>query len=88
MRRWYGEERCVGRSMRAEMGYMLCKVVDIVYKESNKGNIILSLGFARPAGPTFRGSRTSVDTSVNGMSSNGLEIQPEVESPDHKAFFH
>ena len=72
MRRWYGGQRCVGRPVHAEMGITLREVVDIVYKESNERDVILSLGSARPAGPTFRGSRSSVNISVIGTNSSGL----------------
>lgn len=59
--------------------------MDIVYKESNEGGVVLGLGLALPAGPTFRSSCTTVNTLANGTSSNGLETLPKVECPDHKA---
>lgn len=48
------------------MGSAVPKAFDVVYKESNVGKVVLSLGLALPAGPTLRGPRTSVELSVNG----------------------
>lgn len=61
------------------------KAFDVVYKESNEGEIVLGFGLALPAGSTLRGSCTSVKTSINGISPDHLEILPKVECPNHKS---
>ena len=71
--------------MQVRVKSVLCKAFDIMYKESNEGEVVLRLGLALPASSTLGGSCTSVKTSVNGTSPGGLGILPEVERPDHKA---
>ena len=71
--------------MRACMGSTVRKTFDVVYKESNKGAVVISFGFALPASPTFRRPCTSVNALDNGKSPGGVETLPKVESPYHKA---
>ena len=71
--------------MQVWIASTVTNVSDIVYKESNEGGVILGLGLALPAGPTFRGSYTAVKALVNGTSLSGLKMLPKVECPDHKA---
>lgn len=59
------------------------KAFDVVYKESNEGEVVLGLGLALPAGLTFRGSCTSVKTLGNDTSPGNLNILPKVECPNH-----
>ena len=70
--------------MQTCMGSTVPKFLDVVYKAPNERGIVLNLRLALPAGPTFRGSRTSVDASANGTSQGGVKILPKVECPNHK----
>ena len=70
--------------MQTCMGSTVPNVFDVVYKASNERGVVLSLRLALPAGPTFRGSCTSADASVNGKSQGGVKILPKVEGPNHK----
>lgn len=71
--------------MQACMGSTVQQVLDIVYKESDEGGVVISFGLALPAGPSFRGPYSTVNALTDAKSLSGLEMLPKVECANHKA---
>ena len=71
--------------MQACMGSTIRQVLDIVYKESDEGCVVINFGLALPAGPPFRGPYPTVNTLTDAKSLSGLEMLPKIECPNHKA---
>ena len=67
------------------MGSTIRQVLEIVYKESDKGGVVISFGLALPAGSSFRGSYPTINSLNDAKSPSGLETLPKVECPNHKA---
>ena len=53
VRRWYRGQRCVCGHRYARVGSTLPKGFDVVYKESNEGDVVVNFGLALPASSTF-----------------------------------
>ena len=71
--------------MQACIGSTIGQILDIVYKESDEGGVVINFGLALPAGPPFRGSYPTINALIDAKSSSGLEMLPKVECPNHKA---
>ena len=67
------------------MGSTIRQVLDIVYKESDEGGVVISFGLALPAGPPFRRPYSTMNVLIDAISLSDLEMLPKIECPNHKA---